>query len=84
MGKTKAHSTSFYSRKRFESDEELDDWIIGFYAERLAFFAKNMGKETIYGVKVTPEILKKTRERYLTLLMRKYNVTNGALPRINS
>ena len=49
----------------------------------MAFFAKNMGKKTIHGVLVTPELLKNTRRRYLTLLMRKHNVTNGQLPRIN-
>ena len=42
-----------------------------------------MGGETIYGVEITPELLKITKSRYLTLLMRKYNVTNGQLPTIN-
>ena len=32
---------------------------------------------------VKPKLLISTRKRYLTLLMRKHNVTNGQLPRIN-
>ena len=83
MEQTKAHSTSFYARRGFKSESELDDWILRFYAQRLAFFAKNMDKETIHGVLVTPKLLKNTKARYLTLLMRKHNVTNGQLPRIN-
>ena len=68
---------------RFETKEELDNYILDFYAARLAYYSKNMYKETIYGVKVTPKLLKITRRRYLTLLMRKHNVTNGELPAIN-
>ena len=49
----------------------------------MAFFAKNMNKKTVHGVLVPPKLLRKTRARYLTLLMRKHNVTNGQLPRIN-
>ena len=78
-----AHYTSFTARQGFKTELELQDWIINFYAERLAFYSKNMGQETIYGVIITPRLLKLTRSRYLTLLMRKYNVTNGQLPTIN-
>ena len=78
-----AHSTSFAARRRFESEDELNNWVLDFYAERLAYYAKHMGKSTIYGIKITPELLKITRSRYLTLLMRKHNVTNGQLPTIN-
>ena len=79
-----AHYTSFAARKQFKSKRELEDWTVDFYAERLAYYAKNMGKITIYGVKITPALLRITRSRYLTLLMRKYNVTNGQLPTINT
>ena len=78
-----AHRTSFAARKRFATEDELDNWILNFYAERLAYYSKNIGKRTVYDVLITPKILKITRERYLTLLMRKYNVTNGQLPTIN-
>ena len=78
-----AHRTSFAGRKRFESEQELEDWILTFYAEKLAYYSKFMGGETIHGVEITPELLKITKSRYLTLLMRKYNVTNGQLPTIN-
>ena len=78
-----AHYTLFTARQGFKTELELQDWIINFYAERLAFYSKNMGQETIYGVIITPRLLKLTRSRYLTLLMRKYNVTNGQLPTIN-
>ncbi len=78
-----AHYSSFAARRGFKTEQELEDWIIGFYAERLAYYTKNMGKTSIYGVKITPALLRTTRSRYLTLLMRKYNVTNGQLPTIN-
>ena len=52
-------------------------------AERLAYYARHMGENTFYGVKITQELLKITRSRYLTLLMGKHNVTNGQLPTIN-
>ena len=42
-----------------------------------------MGEETEFGITITPNILAETRKRYLTLLMRKHNVTNGELRRIN-
>ena len=76
-----AHSTS-YARK-FDTEPELNDWIIKFYAQRLAYYAKNMDETTIYGTKITQQLLRNARKRYLTLLMRKYNVTNGQLPTIN-
>ena len=76
-----AERTSY--ARRFNTESELNKAIIKFYAQRMAYFAKNMGKETIYGVKITQKLLKNTRERYLTLLMRKHNVTNGQLPTIN-
>ena len=78
-----AHRTSFASRKRFKSEDELNNWILSHYAERLAYYAKHIGEETVYGVKITLQLIKITRKRYLTLLMRKYNVTNGQLPTIN-
>ena len=76
-----AERTSY--ARRFKTESELNDAIIKFYAQRMVYFTKFMGKETIYGVKITQQLLKNTRERYLTLLMRKHNVTNGQLPRIN-
>ena len=76
-----AHRTSY--ARRFNTKLELDDAIIKFYAQRMAYFAKNMGEKTIYGTEITQQLLRNTRKRYLTLLMRKYNVTNGQLPTIN-
>ena len=78
-----AHRTSFAARRQFKTEQELDDYIIKFYAERMALYAKNMGKDTICGTKITQRLLKITRQRYLSLLMRKHNVTNGQLPTIN-
>ena len=68
---------------KFESEEDLKNWIITFYIDRMTYFAMNMGEETVYGTKITPKLLSNTRKRYLTLLMRKHNVTNGQLPTIN-
>ena len=80
--RTKEHHTSLaYRLKR--SGQDLNEWILKFYVHRLAFYSKNIGQETTFGVIVTPRLLQITRERYLTLLMRKHNVTIGQLPRIN-
>ena len=77
--RNRGHHTSL--AYRFESEKDLNNYILEFYAGRMAYFAKNMFKKTIYGTKITPELLKITRKRYLTLLMRKYNATNGQLPK---
>jgi hypothetical protein len=77
-----AHCTSLAARRKF-TEQQLNEWILKFYANTLAYYVKNIGKETLHGTKITDKLIKVTRRRYLILLMRKYNVTNGQLPRIN-
>ena len=53
--------------ERFESESGLRDWIIAFYEERIAYFIKNMGKETAQGIKITPRVLTTSMKRYIKL-----------------
>ena len=50
--------------RRFESERELEHWVISFYIDRMTYFAMNMGLTTIHGVKITPKLLKNTKRRY--------------------
>lgn len=68
---------------KFESEEDLKNWIITFYIDRMTYFAMNMGEETVYGTKITPRLLKNTKRRYLELLIRNDNVINGEFFKFN-
>ena len=59
-----------YSRDKpnFESEQELQDWLISFYEEQLQKFLNGMGEKTEYGVKITPHLVKITMHRYSQLL----------------
>ena len=56
---------------RFETREELDDWILRFYEDRIEFYLKFLGRRTSNNVVVTHKVIKKTMERYLQLLSKK-------------
>ena len=56
---------------RFETREELDDWILRFYEDRIEFYLKFLGRRTTNNVVVTHKVIKKTMERYLQLLSKK-------------
>ena len=53
---------------RFESEQQLHDWIISFYEEQLILFLDDIGGTTQYGVKITPRLIKTTMHRYSQLL----------------
>ena len=53
---------------RFESEQELHDWLISFYEKQLQKFLDDIGGTTEYGVKITPRIIKVTMNRYSQLL----------------
>ena len=60
---------------RFESEQELHDWLISFYEEQIQKFLNNIGGITEYGVKITPRLIKITMHRY-SQLMEKEIVTD--------
>ena len=53
---------------RFESEQELHDWIVSFYENQVARFLNDIGGTTEYGVKITPRLIKTTMHRYSQLL----------------
>ena len=58
---------------RFESEQQLHEWLITFYEKQLIKFINNIGGKTSYGVKITPAVVKSTIRRYSQLL-EKYDV----------
>ena len=59
-------------RDRFISIEEFDDWLLGFYEERIIKFMDGIGEFTENGTMISPTLIKSTMERYITLLEEKY------------
>ena len=55
---------------RFESEQELRDWLISFYEEQLQKFLDDIGGHTENDVKITPRLIKVTMHRYSQLLER--------------
>ena len=53
---------------RFESEQELHDWIVSFYENQVIRFLNDIGGTTEYGVKITPRLIKATMLRYSQLL----------------
>ena len=53
---------------RFKSEQELHDWLISFYEEQIQKFLDNVGGYTEYDVKITPQLIKITTDRYWQLL----------------
>ena len=53
---------------RFESEQELHDWLISFYEDQLQTFLDDIGGTTANGVKITPRLIKITMTRYSQLL----------------
>ena len=60
---------------KFESEQELHDWLISFYEKQLQKFLSDIGGITKHGVKITPRLVKTTMLRY-TQLLEKNNVTD--------
>ena len=59
-------------RDRFNSIEEFDDWLLGFYEERIIDFMDGIGEFTENGTMISPTLIKSTMERYIILLEEKY------------
>ena len=59
-------------RDRFDSIEEFNDWLLGFYEERIINFMDGIGEFTENGTMISPTLIKSTMERYITLLEEKY------------
>ena len=53
---------------KFESEEDLRDWIISFYQDRLQEFLDNIGGVTENRTKITSRLIKTTIKRYQQLL----------------
>ena len=52
---------------RFESEEELRDWVISFYREQLLMLLNNIGGVTNNNIKITSRLIKTTIKRYQQL-----------------
>ena len=59
---------------RFETREDLDNWILRFYEDRLAFFCRSLGRKTRYGTLITRKLIENTMSRYLELLNKKHSI----------
>ena len=59
-------------RDRFDSVDEFDDWLLGFYEDRIITFMDGIGEFTENGTMISPTLIKTTMERYITLLEDKY------------
>jgi len=59
-------------RDRFESVEEFNDWLLGFYEDRIIHFMDGIGEFTEYGTLISPALIKITMKRYTELLEDKY------------
>ena len=64
---------------KFESEQQLQDWLISFYEKQLQRLLNNIGGVTEYRVKITPVLIKTTMRRYSQLLER-YSVTDWEQP----
>ena len=53
---------------RFESEQELHDWIVSFYEKQITKLLNDIGGTTEYGVKITPRLIKTTMHRYSQLM----------------
>ena len=59
-------------RDRFETVEDFDDWLLGFYEERIIAYMDGIGEFTTYGTMISPALIKTTMKRYIKLLEDKY------------
>ena len=59
-------------RDRFNSIDEFDDWLLGFYEDRIITFMDGIGEFTENGTMISPTLIKTTMDRYIILLENKY------------
>ena len=59
-------------RDRFETVEDFDDWLLGFYEERIIAYMDGIGEFKAHGNMISPALIKTTMKRYIKLLEDKY------------
>ena len=59
-------------RDRLETVEDFDDWLLGFYEERIIAYMDGIGEFTVHGTMISPTLIKATMDRYIKLLEDKY------------
>jgi len=59
-------------RDRFETVDDFDDWLLGFYEERIIAYMDGIGEFTAHGTMISPALIKTTMKRYIKLLEDKY------------
>ena len=59
---------------RFTSLEGFEEWLLGFYEERIIRFMDGAGEYTQHGTMISPALIKTTMKRYTELLDRKYDI----------
>jgi|TARA_R100000700_G_C3059903_1_gene75127 hypothetical protein len=67
-------------RDRFQSVEDFDDWLLGFYESRIIEYMDGIGEYTEHNTLITPSVIKTTMKRYIELLGKRY-VDDWKLPR---
>ena len=58
----------------WKSSEQITDWLISFYRERMLYFMNNIGERTEYNTVITPRLLMITMKRYAQLLEEKHDI----------
>ena len=58
----------------WKSSEQITDWLISFYRERMLYFMNNIGERTEYNTVITPRLLMITMERYGQLVEEKHDI----------
>ena len=59
---------------KWKPREDIDEWLISFYKERMLYFMENMGDRTEYNTVITPRLLMLTMKRYGQLLEEKHDI----------
>ena len=59
---------------KWKPREDIDEWLISFYRERMLYFMENMGDRTEYNTVITPRLLMSTMKRYGQLLEEKHDI----------
>ena len=58
----------------WKSSEQITDWLISFYRERMLYFMNNIGERTEYNTMITPRLLMITMKRYAELVEEKHDI----------
>ena len=58
----------------WKSSEQITDWLISFYRERMLYFMNNIGTRTEYNTMITPRLLMITMKRYAELVEEQHDI----------